>query len=263
MAKTRVSIITAAFNSEATIRDTLVSVNAQSYPLIEHIIIDGASVDDTLKFVDVYGGRVLNVISESDGGIYDAFNKGVALAKGEILGILNSDDFYLSSDVIANVVHAFDSSDVDAVFADLVYVEKNNTAKIVRYWKSRPYRDGDFARGFSPAHPTLFLRRSVYEKVGNFNTNFRLASDFEFMLRVFHSYGIKSLHLPQIVVGMRTGGATGGSLSFIKKQNLEVLQALENHGVRVCKATYFGYKIADRLVQRLRAPFVRLPGSAS
>jgi len=257
----KISIITASFRSERTIRDTLESVNIQTYPAIEHIIIDGASKDKTLEIVREHGKRVSHITSEPDRGIFDAYNKGLAVADGEVVGILNSDDFYAAPDVIARVMQAFENKTVEAVYADLVYVDKDDTSKVMRYWKSRPYKDGDFARGFSPAHPALFLRRSVYAKTGGFNPNFRLAGDYEYMLRAFHTHGVKSVYLPMVVVRMRTGGATGGSLSFIKKQNLEILSALESQGVKISKPFFFSRKLMNRLAQRLRSRSVKLPVS--
>ncbi len=259
----KISIITASFQSESTIKDTLESVNIQSYPQIAHIIIDGASKDGTLALVKAHGKRVVHVTSEPDKGIFDAYNKGLAIADGEVIGILNSDDFYANPQVIEHVMRAFGDPSVDAVYADLVYVDKADTNKIVRHWKSRPYRKGDFVRGFSPAHPTLFLRKSVYERTGVFDPKFRFSGDYEYMLRAFHAHGVKSVYLPEIVVRMRTGGATGGSLPFIKKQNLEILKALDSHGVRIFKPAFFGRKILNRVMQRIRALFVRLPGSVT
>jgi glycosyltransferase involved in cell wall biosynthesis len=257
----KISIITASFRSESTIKDTLESVNIQTYPLIDHIIIDGGSKDGTMELVKNYGKRVVHATSEPDKGIFDAYNKGLAVADGEIIGILNSDDFYAAPHVIECVMRVFQNPSVEAVYADLVYVDKDDTSKIVRYWKSRPYRQGDFTRGFSPAHPTLFLRRSVYASTGGFNPDFRFAGDYEYMLRAFHIRGMKSVYLPEIVVRMRTGGATGGSLPFIKKQNMEILRALDSQGVSIFKPTFFVRKIIDRMMQRLRAPFVNLPRS--
>jgi glycosyltransferase len=255
-----ISIITACFRSERTVRDTLDSVNAQTYPNVEHIIVDGASTDRTLEIVSEHGKRVTQVLSEPDRGIFDAYNKGLKMARGEVVGILNSDDFYATPDALASVMVAFQDSSVDAVYADLVYVDKDDTRKVVRHWKSRPYRSGDFRRGFSPAHPTLFLRRSVYDRTGGFDPGYRFSGDYEYMLRAFHVHGVRSVHLPRILVRMRTGGATGGSLPFIRKQNLEILRALEAQGVRISRPTFFLRKAADRLMQRVRAPFARVPG---
>ncbi len=257
---TTVSIITASFRSEATIRDTLESVNVQTYPRIDHIIVDGASKDNTMAIVGEYGRRVVAAVSEPDKGIFDAYNKGLKLAKGEVIGILNSDDFYAAPWVIEHVMAAFATdSQVEAVYADLVYVDKDDTRRITRHWKSRPYRRGDFGRAFSPPHPTLFLRRSVYERTGGFDPTFRFAGDYEYMLRAFHTHGVISIYLPEVVVKMRTGGATGGSLPFIRKQNLEILKALEREKVRVSQPSFFARKVVDRLMQRVRARFVRLP----
>lgn len=247
-----ISIITACFRSEATIRDALESVNCQTYPSIDHVIIDGASKDRTIDIVKECGKRVVHITSEPDRGIFDAYNKGLAAAKGEICGILNSDDFYASPRVIEHVMGVFEDPSIEAVYADLVYVDKDDTTKVVRYWKSRAYSCGDFARGFTPAHPSLFLRRDVYRRTGGFNPDFRLAGDYEYMLRAFHTHGVKSAYLPEIVVKMRTGGATGGSLSSIKKQNIEILRALESQGVHISKPIFFLNKIVERLVQRLR-----------
>lgn len=257
----KISIITASFRSESTIQDTLKSVNIQTYPYIDHIIIDGASKDGTLDLVRAHGKRVTYVTSEPDKGIYDAYNKGLAVADGEVIGFLNSDDYYATPYVIEHVMRVFEDQGIDAVYADLVYVDMNNINKIVRHWKSKSYRKGDFSRGFTPAHPTLFLRRSVYERTGIFNLELRLASDYEFMLRAFHTKGVNSVYLPEVLVRMRTGGATGGSLPSIKKQNLEILRALDSQGVRVFKPVFFGRKILNRLLQRLRAPFVRISRS--
>ena len=259
MYQQKISIITASFRSEATIRDTLESVNSQTYKDIDHIIIDAASKDNTLKIVNECGRRVVHVTSEPDKGIFDAYNKGLAIARGDVIGILNSDDFYASPTVIEHVMRAFDDPNVDAVYADLVYVDKDDTNRIVRHWKSRPYRQGDFSRAFSPPHPTLFLRKAVYERTGGFDPTFRLAGDYEYMLRAFHTGRVKSVYLPEVVVKMRTGGATGGTLPFIKKQNVEILQALESQHVRVFKPAFFLRKLVDRTLQHLRARLMRLP----
>jgi glycosyltransferase len=254
-----VSVITACYNSAATVRETLESVNVQTYPLIEHIIVDGASKDSTMSLVNQYGKRIANSVSERDNGIYDAFNKGLKLATGSVIGFLNSDDIYAHPTAIASIMAPFSDESVDAVYADLVYVERNDISRITRHWKSRAYQSGDFARAFVPPHPTLFLRRRVYERTGGFDVAYPLAADYEYMLRAFHKHGIKSVHVPQIIVKMRAGGATGGAIPFIRQQNVEILQALDIHSVQVSKLNFFVRKFANRLLQRMRAPFVRLP----
>jgi len=251
----KISIITASFRSESTIKDTLESVNTQTYPFIDHIIIDGASTDETLNLVEAYGKRVVHVTSKPDRGIFDAYNKGLLVADGDIIGILNSDDFYASPYVIEHVMQAFEDSSVDAVYADLVYVDKSDTDKMVRHWKSRTYCQNDFTKGFSPPHPTLFLRSSVYKRTGVFNPDFRFSGDYEFMLRAFHVHGIRSVHLSKIVVRMRTGGATGGGISGIIKQNLEILRALKMHNVKIKIIQFFLNKLINRLFQHLRPKY--------
>lgn len=207
----KVSIITACFNSEKTIRDTLESVRCQEYENIEHILIDGVSTDDTLNIVGQYP-NISKVVSEKDNGIYDAMNKGLKLATGEIIGILNSDDIYVDSKVLNEVVEIFQDDRVDACYADLQYVEERNTNKLVRYWKSGSYNKNSFLYGWMPPHPTLFLRKRVYDKVGHFNLSLKTAADYELMLRVFvrHDFTIK--YLPRVIVKMRTGGASNASL---------------------------------------------------
>jgi glycosyltransferase involved in cell wall biosynthesis len=254
----KISILTASFQSESTILDTLRSVNMQTYENIEHIVVDGASKDRTLGIVQSEGKRVAAVVSERDNGIYDAYNKGLSLASGEIIGFLNSDDFYFSETVIEKIMAAFEDDNIDACYGDLIYVDRNDTNKITRYWKSRSYAAGIFKNGFVPAHPTLFLRRSVYEKAGGFNLAYRLAADYEFMLRIFHQLNIKSVYIPDILVKMRTGGATGESLTSIRKQNEEIMSALHQHGIVYSKVNFLLRKIIDRIVQRIRASFIMI-----
>ncbi|RYG51890.1 MAG: glycosyltransferase, partial [Chitinophagaceae bacterium] len=179
----KVSIITACYNSAATVRDTLQSVAEQDYPEVEHIIIDGKSSDDTLRVLCDFP-HVGTVVSEKDSGIYDAMNKGVRHATGDIVGILNSDDLYTSSNVISRVMKEFEDDSVDAVYADLQYVKFHDTSKVVRTWRSGGFSKSKFYYGWMPPHPTFFVRRQVYEQVGNFNLSLRSAADYEFMLRV-------------------------------------------------------------------------------
>lgn len=228
----------------------------QTYENIEHIVVDSASKDRTLEIVRSEGKRIANVVSERDNGIYDAYNKGLSLVGGEIIGFLNSDDFYYSKTVIEKVMAAFEDSSVDACYGDLVYVDRNNTDKITRLWKSRPYTAGIFKNAFVPAHPTLFLRKSVYEKAGGFNLTYRLAADYEFMLRIFHQLNIKSVYIPEIFVKMRTGGATGESFTSIREQNKEIMSALRQHGITCSKMNFLLRKISDRVAQRIRAYFM-------
>lgn len=255
-----ITLLTASWNSGSTIGDTLRSVAKQSYPAIEHIIIDGASRDDTLAVVKREGKHVARLVSEPDKGIYHAYNKGIDLASHDIIGFINSDDFYANKDVIFDVMSAFNKDPyLEAVHADLVYVDVNNTNRLIRHWKGRDVSETTIKRGFIPAHPTVFLRRSVYDKVGVFNTDYRLAADYEFLLRVFHVHRVKSLYLPSIWVRMRVGGATGGSFKSIKIQNDEIRRAQALYDLNYPVEKFYFWKVTDRMMQRLRRVFVDIP----
>ena len=206
-----VSIITATYNSAATLQDCLQSVASQTHPSIEHLIIDGASKDDTLKVAASFP-HITTIVSEQDGGIYDAMNKGIAIAKGDIIGILNSDDFYVYQDVIMEVVKLFETIACDLVYADLQYVDRIDTQKVVRTWKSGLMHAKSFLFGWMPPHPTLFVRRSVYERFGAFNLDLKSAADYEFMLRVLHKEQCTVAYLPRTIVKMRDGGQSNQSL---------------------------------------------------
>jgi glycosyltransferase involved in cell wall biosynthesis len=208
----KVSIITATYNSAATITDTLGSVATQNYDDIEHIIIDGLSTDNTLSIVGTFD-HIANIKSEKDTGIYDAMNKGIAMCTGEIVGILNSDDFYVSDTVISDVVAVFNAnSDIQCVYADLLYVDPDNTDKVVRKWKSGSYTADAFIYGWMPPHPTFFVRRDVYQQYGTFNTSLSTASDYELMLRFLYMHKVVCAYLPKTIVKMRSGGASNQSL---------------------------------------------------
>lgn len=207
----KVSIITATYNSAATVESSLKAVASQDYKNIEHIIIDGKSKDNTLEVVERYRDTISKVISEKDQGIYDALNKGIANATGDIVGILHSDDFYVDEKVISKVVKAF-SQGADSVYADLQYVDRDNTNKIIRHWKSGSYREGKFLAGWMPPHPTFFVRREVYEKYGAFNLLLKSAADYELMLRLLHKHKISTAYIPEVIVKMRVGGKSNASL---------------------------------------------------
>ncbi|MEZ4968001.1 MAG: glycosyltransferase family 2 protein [Saprospiraceae bacterium] len=216
----QVSIVTPAYNSAATIRDTLESIRMQDHPEIEHIVIDGGSTDDTLRIVSEFP-KAGKVISEPDGGLYDAMNKGVRLASGEIVGILNSDDFYTHPQVIGRVVDTMQQNDADALYADLEYVRANDTAHVVRRWKAGSFKRENFLRGWMPPHPTFFVRKSVYEALGQFNDRFRFSADYELMLRFLYKHRIRVCYLPEVTVRMRAGGASNASLRNRIRANRE------------------------------------------
>jgi glycosyltransferase involved in cell wall biosynthesis len=229
----KISIITATYNSAATVADCILSVNNQTFQNIEHIIIDGGSTDNTIQIVKDTPNRISQIVSEPDKGIYDAMNKGIMLAKGDIIGILNSDDLYQDNLVLEKIAGEFETKKVDCVYADLYYVSKSNTDQVIRHWKTRDYIQGAFKRGWHPAHPTFFVKREVYEKYGLFNLDFNLAADFELMLRLLEHHKISSSYLPQPIVRMRLGGATGKNIQNIIKQNIECYKAFGANGIKV------------------------------
>jgi glycosyltransferase len=216
----KISIITATYNSALTVRDTLASISKQDHPDIEHIIVDGGSDDDTLNIVREFP-HVSKLISEKDNGIYDAMNKGIRLASGEIIGILNSDDLYMEANILSKVASLFANELLDAVYGDLQYVEPHNINSITRTWKAGKFRKKSFYFGWMPPHPTFFVRRRVYEKAGLFNTSLRSAADYELMLRVLLKHDMQVSYLPEVLVKMRAGGISNASLRNRIKANKE------------------------------------------
>jgi len=229
----KISVVTTCYNSASTIAETLASVAGQTHPDIEHIIVDGGSTDRTMDIVDRHRQRLAKVISEPDNGIYDAMNKGIALASGDIVGFLNSDDQFASPLELEFVAKAFEDPHIDACHADLVYVAERDPGRVVRYWKSGEYRPGRFRTGWMPAHPTFYVRRSVYQKFGGFDLQFHLQADFELTMRLLEVHHIRSVHIPRVLVRMRVGGATNSSLGNILKGNLEAYRACLKHGLPV------------------------------
>ena len=220
----KISIITACYNSAATVTDTLKSVAMQDYPDIEHIIVDGNSSDNTIAIAQQFP-HVQKIISENDDGIYDAMNKGIVLAGGDVIGILNSDDIYTGPAVISKVMSEFEKGNADAVYADLQYVKYDNTNKVTRTWHSGQFSKRKFFFGWMPPHPTFFVRRSVYERIGKFNCDLRSAADYEFMLRALLKYDHKAQYIPEVLVKMRTGGASNATLKHRVRANREDREA--------------------------------------
>ncbi|MCU0321386.1 MAG: glycosyltransferase [Chitinophagaceae bacterium] len=208
----KVSIITATYNSASTVADTLESVKVQTYGHIEHIIVDGLSKDNTLALVQA-SSNVSKVISEKDNGIYDAMNKGIAITSGDIIGILNSDDFFAHENVVKEVVELFESTGCDAVYGNLIFVHPENPKKILRKWIAGGYDVNLFLKGWMPPHPTFFVRKSVYNQLGTFNTSLKSSADYELLLRFLYMHKIKVEYLHDVLVHMRSGGQSTKSLS--------------------------------------------------
>ena len=226
----KISIITSVYNNKETIEDAIKSVLSQSYDNIEYIIVDGGSSDGTLEIIEKYKNDIAHYISEPDKGIYDGLNKGVQLATGDVVAFLHSDDIYASDTIIEDIAQEFQKSKVDGVYGDLIYTPKEDTTKILRYWKSKPFKPEMLKQGWMPAHPTLFLKKSVYDKYGTFDLNFKIAGDYDFMLRVL-SAGISVSYLPQVFYKMRMGGASNKSLKNILLKSREDLHALQRNNV--------------------------------
>ena len=228
----KVSIITITYNSAETIEDTIQSVLSQDYPNVEYIIVDGASKDSTLEIVERYRSSISKIISERDKGIYDAMNKGVTLATGDVIGILNSDDFYADRKVISDIVRTMQSANSDACYADLVYVDRVETSKVIRSWKSGEYRHGDFLRGWMPPHPTFFVKRSWYERHGLYSLELKSAADYELMLRFIHKHGVSMAYLPRVITKMRAGGQSNVTIKNRWKANKEDRLAWKMNGLQ-------------------------------
>lgn len=249
------SIITVCYNSAKTIGHTLTSVREQTHGDVEHIIIDGGSTDNTLAVVAVQGSRVSRLVSEADDGIYHAMNKGIALASGEIVAFINADDFYASRSVLMTVEQAFEGSGADCCFGDLCYVSQDDPTRTIRYWRSADFVPGSFVKGWSPPHPTFFVRRSVYQRLGGFDLDFRIAGDFELMARYLEVARISSCYISEVLVKMRLGGTTNRSLSNIFKQNAEIRRAILKNGLHFSLFSFALNKLVTRVIQ-----FVRRPG---
>ncbi len=254
MSKPRISVITVCFNSAGTIRDTLESVAGQSYKDIEHIVIDGASTDGTLAILHEWHMHELRLVSQPDEGIYDAMNKGLALATGDVIGFLNADDIYAGPDILEDIASLFEKQNADVCYGDLVYVKQFDTARIARYWKSCDYKANLFRSGWIPPHPTFFARRPVYETHGNFDLRFRLAADFELMLRFMTRDDIKPVYLPKVLVRMRLGGATNRSFFNVVKQNVEIFRAGRKHNSPISPLRFVSTKAMNRMIQFTTLP---------
>jgi len=227
----KISIITAVYNREATVAEAIASVARQSYPGIEHLIIDGASSDGTLAAIEPFNRPTMRVVSEPDKGIYDALNKGLAMATGEIAGLVHSDDFLAHERVIEQVMAAFADPAVDAVYGDLDYVSAANPETVVRRWKAGAFSPAMLRRGWMPPHPALFVRRRLWEQHGMFDTRYRIAADYDAILRWFGSGTICAVYLPQVLVKMRTGGESNRSLGRIVLKSREDYRALRANGI--------------------------------
>ncbi|MHC4555033.1 MAG: glycosyltransferase family 2 protein [Planctomycetota bacterium] len=228
----KISVITVMLNSEATLLDTIHSVNAQTYPDIEQVFVDGGSSDRSVQIANENAQKPHILISEPDDGLYDAMNKGIKRASGDVIAFLNSDDVYAKNEILSQAAKIFEDDSVDAVYGDLVYVKYNDTNTVRRYWKSGPFKEDAFLKGWLPPHPTFMCRKKLYHQFGSFDTTFKIASDYELMFRFIQRHKIKMAYLPKVFVKMRTGGASNTPGGIIKA-NLEVFRAFRQNGYPV------------------------------
>jgi glycosyltransferase len=222
----KISIITIAYNSQNSIADTIDSVLSQTYPNIEYIVVDGKSKDLTVDIVKSYGDKVQKFISEPDKGIYDALNKGVALATGDVVGFLHSDDIFGSNDIIEQVVELFKEKQTDSIYGNLQYVYKNDTSRVFRHWEAGEFSLRKLKMGWMPPHPTFYVKKSVYDAYGTFNTSLKIAADYDNMLRLLGKNKITTAYLPVVMVKMRVGGASNRSIKNIIKKSREDMYAI-------------------------------------
>jgi glycosyltransferase len=227
----KVSIITASFNNQDTIEGTIQSVLGQTYPDIEYIVVDGGSTDETKAIIASYAGQIDKVISEKDRGIYDALNKGIRAATGDVIGFLHADDLYNDNSAIARVVAAFKDKDVDSVYSDLVYVDKKHVENIIRYWESGPFERGRLKHGWCPPHLALWVKRTVYERYGTFDMFYSIAADYDIMLRFFWDHRISAAYIPDVLIRMRLGGTSNRGLGNLLRKSSEDLKILKRHKI--------------------------------
>jgi glycosyltransferase len=245
----KISIITVVYNNKHTIINAIESVLSQTYKNIEYIVIDGASNDGTVELLNLYATKINIIVSEPDLGIYDAMNKGISIATGDVIGILNSDDVYANEFVLQKIFESFQlNNTAEVLYGNLVYVKKNDINKIVRTWISIPYYSNFFEDGNVPPHPSFFVKKSIYNKIGFFDINYKLAADYEMMFRILKVYNFESFYLNELIVKMRLGGASNNNYLNIMKGNIEIVKAWKDNGFRMSILTPF-YKVIKRVMQ--------------
>jgi glycosyltransferase involved in cell wall biosynthesis len=249
-----ISIITISFNSQETIRDAIESVLSQDYGNIEYLIIDGASTDNTPEIIKTYRDHIAILVSEPDNGIYDAMNKGIRLSHGEVVGFLNSDDILANPHVISSIARRFYTNEVDATYGDLVYVDRLNTDKVVRYWRPGNIVESDIKYAVHPPHPTFYVRKNILDKCGLFDTQYSIAADVDLMIRLLGRCQIRADYIPEILVKMRMGGVTNKNLCNIMRQNIEIRKSLKANKQDSNLFMFVMKKLASRLGQYISKP---------
>jgi glycosyltransferase len=226
----KISIITVCYNSAKTIEKTIQSVLSQTYGNIEYVIIDGKSNDDTLSIVKKYEDKI-TWISEADKGLYDAINKGLKIASGDVIGLMHSDDVFASDDVLSVISETFQKDNCNGTYGDLVYTKQDDIDEVVRYWKSKKFIKSLLKKGWMPAHPTLFLKKEVYDKYVGFNLKYKIAADYDFVTRVFSDDEFKFSYIPRIITKMRLGGASNASITHIIQKSKEDFKIIKSNKI--------------------------------
>lgn len=227
----RISIITATYNSEKTLLDTLLSLEKQTHPDIEYIVVDGASKDNTIELIKSNCTRVSKIICEPDHGIYDALNKGIQAASGDVIGFLHSDDLLAYDDVIADIAKTFESTGCDAIYGDLEYVAQNDTTKRIRLWESGSFSRFKMTVGWMPPHPSFYMKRECYSQFGCFSLDYRISADYDSLLRYILKQRISIEYLPKVLVKMRVGGISNRSVSSMVKKSMEDIRVMKQNGI--------------------------------
>jgi glycosyltransferase involved in cell wall biosynthesis len=243
----KISIITVCYNSEKTIADTFTSIQSQDHDDIEYIVVDGGSTDNTLKIAKQFENTITKLISEPDRGIYDAMNKGISYATGEIVGFLNSDDVFAHSKVISDINRSFEQSNADCLYGDILYVSKD-LKKINRYWITGQGSAKDFYTGWAPPHPTFYVRRSIFAECGLYKLNYPVVADYEYMLRVMVKYQKRAVYLPEVIVWMRLGGISNNSFKSRKRSFLDSSKVWKDNDLKPRFYTIYA-KMARKLIQ--------------
>jgi len=244
----KISVITVTYNSEETLEDTIKSVSFQSYKNVEHIVMDGGSTDATLSILDANREKLSIVVSEPDDGIYDAYNKALTYASGDVIAILNSDDVFYNSDVLTKVASEFKNNACDIVFGDLVLVDEGNLSSVIRYWKSSKFILGSFKDGWHPPHPSFFVKNEVYQTCGNFDISLAVSADFELMLRLMEVCKCEAVYVPQVLTRMRVGGHSQNIMN-IMRGGMSIMHAFEKNGMKIHPLLYFMKRYLAKLKQ--------------
>ena len=227
----KISVATAVYNRRDTVADAILSVQKQTYENVEHVIQDGGSTDGTLEIIERLAGPQVRLESAPDGGIYDAINKAIARATGDVVGLMHSDDFFASDHILEHIAQAFEDPDIDGVYGDLEYISATDSTKVIRYWESGEYHPDRLKQGWMPPHPTLYLRRKIFDRHGLYDTSFRIAADYEAMLRYLVRGKIKLAYVPEVFVKMRVGGESNKSLRHILRKSREDYRAIRRHNI--------------------------------